>query len=199
MSYRNAWMLLFMAGCAGPAMQSRSAQPASSFVRLQVQTLAGAGPSADWQSLIPGGTLTSGSMFSVKVVVPSPLYVSLWQRQGDGSTAQLYPQQPAPSTDNLEAGVPAEPARAAHLPSPGKWFALDERVGEERLFVLASVQKLTLESARKLVSDRGEPSCERNREPPAELKERDRGETVFGPLDPDGIAILCFPFSHRPK
>lgn len=198
MSLRSAWMLLLFASCA-PAMQSRSVQPASSFVRLQVQALAGAGPSADWQSLIPGGTMTSGSMFSVKVVVPSPLYVSLWQRQGDGSPAQLYPQPLAPQADSVESGVAAQPAQAAHLPSPGKWFALDERIGEERLFVLASVQKLSLEEARKLVSDRGEPSCERNREPPPEVKERDRGETVFGPLTPDGIAILCFPFSHRPR
>ena len=45
------------------------------------------------------------------------------------------------------------PNRATHLPSPGKWFALDEKSGEERLYVLATVQKLEdiiLTKAREL-------------------------------------------------
>jgi hypothetical protein len=192
MSSRSALLLTFVAGCAGQQMQSRAA----GYVRLQVQTLSG--QSADWQALPPGGALTSGSMFAVSVTVPSPLYVSLWQRGGDGNTAQLYPAMSEVQSRG-EIAVPAAPNRATHLPSPGKWFALDENAGEERLYVLASVQKLDAEAARKLVSDRGDPICEKSREPPPEVKERDRGETVVGTLPADGIAILCFPFSHRPR
>ena len=189
---QRALLLSLLVGCAGTNMQSRSA----GYVRLQVQTVGL--QSADWQALAPGGVLTSGSQFAVSVTVPSPLYLSLWQRGSDGNTAQLYPA-PVEIATAGGAAVPAEPNHATHLPSPGKWFALDEHTGEERLFVLATVQKLDQEAARKLVSDRGEPSCEKSREPPPEVKERDRGELVISPLAKDGIALLCFPFSHRSR
>lgn len=143
-----------------------------------------------WYSVAPGETLVSGTELSLRVTVPAPSYAFIGHRIGSGAIEVIYPAASAPP-------LRVEPGQPLLVPGPGKWLTLDERTGEEALF-LVSQPTPEHDAAQQLFKERGEASCVKTRDPPPpDVKIRDRGFSVRGPIDDAGIAVLCLPFHHR--
>ena len=90
-----------------------------------------------------------------------------------------------------------QPPRPLQLPASGQWFQLDEKVGDETLYVLASTQRLDVGAAKQQLLSRTDGDVVRAREPPPEVTERNRGEAIQAALAADGTALLSFPLRHR--
>lgn len=86
------------------------------------------------RALDPGDTLHSGDLVELVVSVDRPAFVYIVQRFPDGSAAVLHPE-----SGDLQ--LPA--ALETRLPEPGAWYQLDQTVGEEHLYVVASERPLS--------------------------------------------------------
>ena len=147
-----------------------------------------------WRAVPVNGVLRSGAKFALDVTVARPVYLFVAQRKGAHSSDIVHP----PEGDATSAsGVAARPARIAFLPASGQWFVLDNRIGEDAVFIIASTAPLPRAQAQKILDAQANAACIRPREPPPVLKDRDRGDVVAKMLDAQGLAILCFPFLHR--
>jgi hypothetical protein len=176
-------------GCAhAPAQTTPAVQKdAAGVVSVSVQAV---GADSDLHALLPGSTLRSGERFAVAVSSSRPVFVYVGQRAAVGPVELIYP----PSDPQIPS---ADPSRMLQLPAGGQWFQLDEKVGDETLYVLASTQRLDVSAARQQLLSRTESDVVRTREPPPVLTERNRGEWIQAALAADGIARLSFPLKHR--
>jgi hypothetical protein len=147
---------------------------------------------AGWQSVAPGATLYSGTDFALTISVNQTAFIYVAQRSAGGETVLIYP----PADD---VKVQAEPSQPALLPAGGGWFRLDDHTGEEAVFVLLSERPQSSSMASRLLRERGEAACfkERGDPPPQDPPVRGRGGEVRGVMGDDGLAVLCFPFRHR--
>lgn len=94
------------------------------------------------KALETGEALASGDLVEVVVGVDRPAYVYLVQRFPDGSAAVLHPEV---GDLQLPGGL------ETRLPEPGAWYQLDDTVGEEHLYVVASERPLA--DADRAVAD----------------------------------------------
>lgn len=112
-------------GLAGAAL----AQPPALEIRvrqlLSDQTL---------RPLASGDTLVSGDWVGFSVRVDQPAYIYVAQVFADGSAALHFPEG--------AGDVRLEPGRELPIPGGGYYFQLDDEVGEERVYFIASERPL---------------------------------------------------------
>lgn len=155
-------------GCAHASAPPVSTvqREAADVVSVTVQAV---GTNSDLHALLPGSTLRSGDRFALAVTSSRPVFVYVGQRPAVGPVELIYPpaDRQVPSADNR---------RTLQLPSQGQWFQLDEKVGDEVLYVLATTQRLDVGAAKQQLLSRTDGDVVRTREPPPEVTERNRGE-----------------------
>lgn len=195
--------LLALVSCAGPAVQ-RTEQSSvaaalqgptrgAATVAMEVKWLPQ--DAASWQVLGPGGTLPSGARFTVRVELPSPMYLYVAQRGGDGALSWLSPNEGAPES-------PASAAEVTQLPDgAGRWFSLDNKTGRETLFVIAAAQvQPRTELTRRLQAE--PPTAEViRRDPPPLVTQDKRGlqgmHVVRVGVSAQGSSLLRLDYQHN--
>lgn len=158
---------------------------------LAVQGEVRSGKNMASRVFVPGETLHSGDLVSVRVAVDQPAYVYLVGREANGTPFVIFPS----SGDlKVEAGT------VKTLPADGSAVELDARAGEETLYVVASNQRLSNSSPdvlRQLLTggaDRGlrpmseEPST---LPPPPPQPEPSRPPPMPVPTDERGLRLIC--------
>lgn len=134
-----AMLAVLLAGCAGTKSnlsESRNGPLAS----LQVSTMEGGSP----QPVAPGQTLQSGNQFLVSVGVERPSYVYLALASG-GRPRVIVP-------DKGESPPRIEPGAVRQFPAPGKYFTLDDQLGEESIVAVFASQPLSPAQLTELFS-----------------------------------------------
>ena len=168
--------------------------------------------SAVTHSLGSGERLHSGDRIALKVQVDHPVYVTVLVREPSGEVAVVYPQH---------GPLRVFPGAARIIPEEGKALELDEQVGEESLFVIAS--KLPLPQEAKDIYQRviaakatdkpqslanSESSSPPDKPPPMPIRTTDRGirlicaqkvGTQCVKSNAAGIAVAKLAFSHSAK
>jgi hypothetical protein len=188
--YTLPWLCL-LAGCAG-AQKEMMTTPKGSNAEVGLELHTAAQGEAGWQVVAPAASLASGAEFSLRVFADAPAYVYVGQRGASSAMTLLVP-----SAASAGAQVQVGPDRPTDLPDAGQWFRLDDQAGQEALFVLFSRQPQPLDSATKLLRERGDVACVKTRDPPPlDVKSRNRGPSVRGRLGDDGLTVLCFPIRH---
>ncbi len=122
-------------GCSSPPSPT-SPTPPPTPTPTPVETAAGAGLSLEVVSesggpIAPGATLHSGDKVAMQVDADHALHVYVMEFFPDGSAAVLFP----------EAGEDDRVSGARRVPPTG-WFQLDNSVGRENVYVVASVRPL---------------------------------------------------------
>lgn len=130
------WMMLlaFAVGCGGstaprPTEPAGSGSAAPPPLELTFQTVAGEGAAS--RGVRIGSTLHSGDRIALEMNLNRPAYVYVVQFFADGSASVLFP----------EAGEERPISGAQRIPGTG-WFELDDAVGDENVYVVASVAPL---------------------------------------------------------
>ncbi|HUQ07395.1 MAG TPA: DUF4384 domain-containing protein [Kofleriaceae bacterium] len=118
---------------ASPASRSPAAPvtaaPADDAVSVTFQAFAAEG--AGRRALAPGETLRSGDQVTMELTVDRAAYAYVLQFFADGSATVLFPHA---AEDNRVSGTTRVP--------PTGWFQLDDTVGEETVYVVASTRPL---------------------------------------------------------
>lgn len=83
-----------------------------------------------------GGVLRSGERFRIRFQVPKGAYVCLLARNSEGRLIRLFPGKA------VDSRFWARPGVAYFVPGEKEWFQLDDRTGEEKIFLLASKKPL---------------------------------------------------------
>ena len=185
--------LCLAVGCSSPQVKPDPSEPSrttadSREVYLNIYTADLSGGA--WQSVAAGSTIKSGTQFSLGVEVPVTSFVFIGQRSANGELTVIHPSPADP-------GIRVEPGKQLLLPGRGQWFSVDDRTGEESLFLLTQASP-DHAAALQLLKDRGDAACVKTRDPPPpDVKVRDRGASVRGIVDDAAVAVLCFPFHHR--
>lgn len=168
-------------------------------VSLQVKTPTQVG--VGWRALAPGDELTIGDRFALRIEVSAPVYLYVSQRSPGGQLVALLPP---------EGTAPAQvaPGLVTQLPSgDGAWFQLDDKPGEEDLYVVASTalmdRKAVQSEMDRAPKDRGDPpplagGKNKRSADPVEKRGYDRvAQALVKPLDTRGVAVLRFWLRHR--
>lgn len=142
----------------------------------------------DPELLANGGTLRSGDRFALRLTVIEPLYLYVEQHAASGAISALHP----PAADPPQTTVPGT---ALLLPASGS-FQLDERIGRESIWVVASRSPLTPAQAGTAVSDAAATKTT-ERDPPPTTSVRGRGKVLWGGLDARGIGVIRFRLVHQ--
>lgn len=139
------------------------------------------------ETLPLGGSLHSGDRFAVRVEVDRPVYVYLAHTPAVGAAGELLaPEQRI------------EPGTAGHLPAGQKWFVADDMPEQDVLSLLASARPLARAEVLRQVKERPQQPLERGRDDaPPDMREGNRGDRVWGRLDPRGATILRFWLRHE--
>lgn len=117
-----------MGGAESPSVTAdAAASPEPANVSFQVVRQQGAAETP----VPPGATLKSGERIAMRLGSSTPVYVYVLQFFPDGSAAVLFP----------EPGEVNRVPRAMRIPASG-WFELDDVVGEENVYIVASKRPL---------------------------------------------------------
>lgn len=140
---------------AQPQRAAGKAEPAVTLLAIQgeVRTSRDAAP----RVFVPGETLHSGDLVSLRVAVDQPAYVYVVGRESSGAPSILFP---------ISGALRMSSGEVRTLPSDGNAIELDQKAGEEALYVVASSQPLprdTPEALQRLLTD----SIERAQRPTA--------------------------------
>jgi hypothetical protein len=117
--------------CGGTESPGPTAEPVpdgAAKLSVQVQVQDG----AILRSIAPGETLRSGDKIALSVTVDRPTHLYVLQFFPDGTSAVLFPDSAA--DQNRVTGT-------SRVPDSG-WFQLDDSIGEENVYVVASVRPL---------------------------------------------------------
>jgi len=79
-----------------------------------------------------GDSLNTGDSFKIKYQLEEEAYVYLLSRGSQGKILKIFPEK-----DTLQL-VKLEPNKVYNLPQNDKWFVLDDNIGKETLYLLAS-------------------------------------------------------------
>lgn len=163
-------------------------------------------------SLGSGESLRSGDRIALKVQVDHPVYVTVVVREPSGEVAIVYPQHGL---------LRVLPGAVRIIPEEGNALELDEQLGEESLFVIAS--KLPLPHDAKEIYQRviaakatdkplslanSESSSPPDKPPPMPIRTTDRGirlicaqkvGTQCVKSNAAGVAVARLAFSHTAK
>ena len=83
----------------------------------------------------PGGTLRSGDRFALELQMDRPAFIYVVQFFADGTSDVLFPSEG-------KAFVGATQGNLLRIPPGGSLFALDNAVGEENVYIIASERPL---------------------------------------------------------
>lgn len=185
----------------------REAQAARVRLSLQVDQVLAGGRRAPVR---PGQVLRNGDRFALTVTVDRQAYIYVVQVLPGRTSAVLFPGE-------REGDPLATPARPLTIPPQGESFLLDDSVGSEEIYVIASTRPLSQadpELARYLrlthsASTRGLDTADPPPPPPPiPVKSTDRGNPIPGnkddpaqrmQTDEGGMAVLRFPFRHESR
>jgi hypothetical protein len=193
------------AGSDGAA--ARSAAPVPAAVQLSMHVEALSQRERRQYLLRASETLHTGDGVALFFKVDRPAYAYVAMVSPDGTPTLLYPTG---SEQPLSAGV------EKRIPREGEWLVLDDRAGQENLFVIASAQPLS-ETDPGLCRSLGLPCATPTsapaspppppppppRPPPGNLDIKNRGRKhKLGPIlvaetDEGGVAVLRFSFQHE--
>lgn len=192
-----ALLTALLAGCAGTKSnlsESRNGPLAS----LQVSTMEGGSP----QPVAPGQTLQSGNQFLVSVGVERPSYVYLALASGGRPPALIVP-------DKGESPPRIEPGVVRQFPAPGKYFTLDDQLGEESIVAVFATQPLSeaqltefLSGGERTATARSESSDEKTRDVPPIATTATRGivrEKSAANRDTAGVKVTTPLLEQRPS
>ena len=154
-------------------------------------------------SLVPGpiepnAELVSGTTFSLKIQTDLPLYLQVGRRTAQG----VEPLLPPPGKDPEQA----RPGLPLLLPPGDGRIELNDQTGDEVVYVLASLRRLSPEDTAQAMKQPPAsieiiPSAAGGSRGVDETNSRNRGfdrntMTLFGKVQADGTALLVFPFRH---
>lgn len=144
-------------------------------------------------------TLHSGDKLIMSAVVETlaPSYVYVVQQTASGTFETLVPAV-------NQAPIPTKPDELVQLPGDGKWLQLDQRTGNEALYLIASESLLEQSAVLKLIR---KGVADGTREPPPEIppprrgiyfvKEEERAAVRHGFFSTDGAAVVRFQYRHE--
>ncbi len=193
MNRRSLLYAFFLASCAGA--QSRvggTGAGQTGIVKVQVLRQTDQGPSA----VTNGATLHSGDRLRLIVEVPLPAFLYVVQQNANNALVMLLP---APGA----APVSIQPGSPTRLPTEAQWFVLDEEVGEETLYLIATTRPLDSANVIQLLTS---GDFTRDRDPPPLVPDKKRGITRSATSDStplnenlskDGIAVVRFRYLHE--
>lgn len=168
----------------------RGAPSRASSGQFSVELLLPGDGTAEQARLPIGGTLRTGDRFSLRISVVLPLYLAVVQQSASGESTPLYPQ-PGAAPAITAVGTPLL------LPTVGT-FQLDERVGRETIWVVASTARLPEETVREEIA-RAAATVTTEREPPptSSTTSGRPGEVLWGGLEPRGVGVVRFRIAHQ--
>lgn len=144
------------------------------------------------------GSLHGGDKLVMSAVTESlaPSYLYVLQQTAAGTFETLVPA-------TNQAPMPTKPDELVQLPGDGKWFQLDQRIGEEVLYVVASEHMLEQSAVLKLIRS---GLADGTRDPPPEippprrgpyfLKPEERAAVRHGFFSTQGVAVVRFQYRH---
>jgi hypothetical protein len=147
----------------------------------------------------PGDTLRTGDRLEMIVDVDTSAYVYITQVFPDGTAAVLFPE-------SGDFKVPAD--TSTRVPPEGKWFELDEVIGNEHVVVIASGKPLDEadQEAKRVLDDIRKPATKsKKKKQPMVLSLKTRGLLLVGQdadksmkakTDEKGVALFRFSFKH---
>jgi len=122
-------LLAFALGCGGKPAPAPVEPAATAPLELTFQTFAQA--DSGQRPVAMGSTLKTGDRIALSVSVTSPAYIYVLQFFPDGKAGILFP---GPGEERAMSGT-------QRIPGTG-WFELDEVVGTENVYVIASKEPL---------------------------------------------------------
>jgi hypothetical protein len=157
--------------------------------------------SDEWQPLSPEDVLHSGDHFELTVHNSQPVYLYVARGLSDQKPVLIVPTDPAAPVRVLST--------TTKLPQQGPPFELDQRSGEESIYVVASEQEVAVAKLMELFLNAPFGQAGKGREKPSEPTNKtrptggDRG--AGGGAAPvykaqyvaPGIMALRFSFQHR--
>lgn len=206
-------LLVVMLGCGSKPPPAPVEPPVTTApLELTFQTFAEA--EGGQRPVASGDTLHTGDRIALSVTVTRPAFIYVVQRFPDGKAGVLFPR---PSEDRAISGT-------QRIPGTG-WFELDQVVGEEHVFVIASTGPLaqadaavmqTIEDVRakgqlggaaqvSAIAGSAAPKIDEGTGTKAEIiatrgltrVEADR--SIHATADDRGVAVFRFSFKHDPK
>lgn len=179
-------LTIFILGCH----HYRGVPSRDSSGQFSVEVLLPGDGTAEQARLPIGGTLRTGDRFSLRLSVIVPLYLSVVQQSASGQSTTLHPQ-PGAAPTVISVGTPLL------LPAIGT-FQLDERVGRETIWVVASTAGLSEETVREEIA-RAAATVTTEREPPPTSSTTGGrpGEVLWGGLEPRGVGVVRFRMAHQ--
>jgi len=147
----------------------------------------------DFKRLNDGDTLYSGDHYQIIFTPTETTYVSIFQKGSSGNLYQLFPmtQFNGVVVNNFN---PAQPNITYFIPAQDKSFYLDERVGEEKIYIIATRQpdkQLENQYQQVLIARRGRSAAHVQRA-------QSRLQSAIQMRDPAGI-ITHSPHNPPPK
>lgn len=99
------------------------------------------GRSSGLRTIKEGSTLLSGEKYAIYFVPEQDCYVYIYQIDSAGCTIRLFPMERFGHIV-LNNRNPVKKGGVYYIPSETKWFKLDNTVGEERIYLIASKKRL---------------------------------------------------------
>jgi hypothetical protein len=190
---------LLLSGCA-----HTPAGPAAFSISLQLQ----AQPRGETarRTLAPGQPLHSQDSYALKLRGDQPLYVYVVRYSATAWSTRMFP---------LRGDFQLNPGDWLRLPADKKDYQLDDKSGDETLYVVASrapIDADTCKRVRLLCENPGATPARADSEdpppPPPDATPADQGDpalvksdqeiTAVQKSDKNGLAILRFRFQHLP-